>query len=86
MCSPPTRRCTVRERSAPDSESGETVPRRLRAELLQVLASVLPRGERVALVDSPFHDNAGDSAIWLGEEAALRELGHEVAYRTSSAA
>lgn len=34
----------------------------------------------VAVIDFPNHNNAGDSAIWLGEQAALRYLGVEIAY------
>jgi exopolysaccharide biosynthesis predicted pyruvyltransferase EpsI len=48
----------------------------VRATLSEELAGV----RRVALLDFPNHPNIGDSAIWLGERAALRSLGVEVAY------
>ena len=40
----------------------------------RVLADVVPDGP-VALVGFPHHGNPGDNAIWLGEEAALHDLG-----------
>lgn len=43
-------------------------------------ARVAP-GDQYALVDFPDHANVGDSAIWLGEVALLRErTGHDPAY------
>ena len=50
----------------------------LREVIRQALAPLLPRGERVALIDFPNHANAGDSAIWVGELAFLREAACEV--------
>ncbi len=41
---------------------------------------VVPRGARVALLDFPEYGNVGDSAIWLGQLAALRAAGATVAY------
>src|SRR5262249_58384496 len=38
------------------------------------------RGRRVALLDFPDYSNVGDSAIWLGERAALREVGAGLVY------
>jgi pyruvyl transferase EpsO len=40
-----------------------------------VLANHVPKGRKFALVDFPNHSNVGDSAIWLGELAALRAIG-----------
>lgn len=52
----------------------------VRDVLLARLTEVLDGATRVALVDFPYHRNAGDAAIWAGERAALRDLGVEVAY------
>jgi exopolysaccharide biosynthesis predicted pyruvyltransferase EpsI len=43
-----------------------------------ILARALRQASACALVDFPRHRNAGDSAIWLGEAAALRKLGVSV--------
>ncbi|MFF2627063.1 polysaccharide pyruvyl transferase family protein [Kitasatospora griseola] len=50
------------------------------AESTAVLRGLLPPGTRCALVDFPHHANVGDSAIWLGERALLRELDVDLAY------
>ncbi|MFS2110083.1 polysaccharide pyruvyl transferase family protein [Sphingomonas sp. Sphisp140] len=50
----------------------------------QVLDSVLPPG-KLALVDFPDHSNVGDSAIWLGEMAYLRQRGRLPAYYSAIA-
>jgi exopolysaccharide biosynthesis predicted pyruvyltransferase EpsI len=55
----------------------------LRDALRDSLSDRLPPGTRVALLDFPNHDNLGDTAIWSGERALLRELGSEVAYTAS---
>ncbi|HEX6644741.1 MAG TPA: polysaccharide pyruvyl transferase family protein, partial [Gemmatimonadales bacterium] len=47
----------------------------MHAQIDAVLAPLLPPGTPVALLDFPDHGNVGDSAIWLGETAALRALG-----------
>jgi len=52
----------------------------LRERVLATVSRHVPAGARVALIDYPNHTNVGDSAIWLGEIAALRRLGAEVAY------
>jgi exopolysaccharide biosynthesis predicted pyruvyltransferase EpsI len=44
----------------------------------EALARALVRADACALIDFPRHRNAGDSAIWLGEVAALRALGIRV--------
>jgi exopolysaccharide biosynthesis predicted pyruvyltransferase EpsI len=49
--------------------------KRLGDDVHAVLAHVLRQASACALVDFPRHRNAGDSAIWLGEVAALRRLG-----------
>jgi pyruvyl transferase EpsO len=49
------------------------------------IAGVVPRGTRVALLDFPAYGNVGDSAIWLGQLAALRHAGARVAYAASAA-
>lgn len=53
---------------------------RVRHTLHERLLEVLQGARRVALVDFPYHRNAGDAAIWAGERAALRDLGVEVGY------
>lgn len=55
----------------------------LRARITDVIASVVPAGEPVSLVNFPNHRNAGDAAIWLGAERALRDAGRPVRYRAS---
>lgn len=47
---------------------------RLASELKGTVREVLGGRRRVALVDFPLHDNVGDSAIWLGQRALMREL------------
>jgi pyruvyl transferase EpsO len=47
----------------------------LAARARAVLADHVPKGRKFALVDFPNHSNVGDSAIWLGELAALRAIG-----------
>lgn len=58
------------------------------AELAQrfaeTLDAALPPGE-LALVDFPDYSNVGDSAIWLGEMAYLRERGRLPAYYSATA-
>jgi pyruvyl transferase EpsO len=69
--------------STPDVTSQaqpDEMVRRLRDTMESVLTSALPAGSDVALVGYPNHSNVGDSAIWKGELAYLRERGHDVAY------
>lgn len=47
----------------------------LRAQVIQTLESTLPLERPIALVDVPNHGNVGDSAIFLGELAWMREAG-----------
>lgn len=54
--------------------SSESVVATLKAQLLKVYARHVRQGSRYALVDFPDHPNVGDSAIWLGEIALLREI------------
>ncbi|WGG49134.1 polysaccharide pyruvyl transferase family protein [Rugamonas sp. DEMB1] len=37
-------------------------------------------GQRVAVLDFPYHANAGDSYIWLGEIAYLKRRGADIVY------
>lgn len=53
---------------------------RLQAEIDRAMSNVLDGATRVALLDLPYHRNAGDAAIWLGERATLERLGVEVTY------
>ncbi|WP_343527164.1 polysaccharide pyruvyl transferase family protein [Sphingomonas sp.] len=46
-----------------------------RARLHDLYRALVSPGERYALVDFPDHPNVGDSAIWLGERALLRDSG-----------
>ncbi|WWC63755.1 uncharacterized protein I303_106360 [Kwoniella dejecticola CBS 10117] len=48
--------------------------------LLSSYADSLHGVTHVALLDAPWHHNAGDSAIWLGEVALLEALGIEIRY------
>lgn len=52
-------------------------------DVRRALADVVPAGARVALVNFPNHNNAGDPAMWLAELAVLRELGCRIAYQAS---
>lgn len=49
--------------------------RGLAAHARAVLADLVPKGRKFALLDFPNHSNVGDSAIWLGELAAMRAIG-----------
>ena len=53
-------------------------------QVRDVIAGLVPRGSRVALLDFPAYGNVGDSAIWLGQLAALRHAGARVAYAASA--
>jgi exopolysaccharide biosynthesis predicted pyruvyltransferase EpsI len=53
---------------------------RARRAVAEVLNSLISSGSRCALVDFPAHANVGDSAIWLGERAYLRDRRVSVAY------
>lgn len=48
---------------------------RLRSRVLDVCADELAGARGAALLGFPDHGNVGDSAIWLGQLAVLRELG-----------
>lgn len=54
---------------------------RLLAEIESVLGDCLRGAGRVALVNFPNHDNAGDPALWLGTRRVLRRLGVRVCYQ-----
>lgn len=45
-----------------------------------VWEQVIPHGTPCAVVDFPAYSNVGDSAIWMGEVAHLRERGQRIAY------
>ncbi|MEM6525800.1 MAG: polysaccharide pyruvyl transferase family protein [Bacteroidota bacterium] len=49
--------------------------------LFDCLNQLLNKGEKVALLDFPNHNNVGDNAIWLGEKAALKKMGVEIVYQ-----
>lgn len=53
---------------------------RFQAETMNVLATVLRGARMAALLEFPNHQNAGDSLIYLGERAYLRQLGVEIGY------
>lgn len=46
--------------------------------MLEALKTTLAGAQRVIVVDWPHYQNVGDSAIWLGQLAALRTLGIRV--------
>lgn len=52
----------------------------IRDETLAVLRRHIEPGERVALLDFPSYDNAGDSLIYAGETEYLRQVGVTVGY------
>jgi exopolysaccharide biosynthesis predicted pyruvyltransferase EpsI len=70
----------VAELAADGRARAAALVRALGARVTETLARVVPRGARVALIDFPAHSNVGDSAIWLGELAALDQLGITVGY------
>lgn len=49
-------------------------------ETLTTLSGLLVRGQSVALVDFPNHENSGDALIFLGQLAYLRQIGVQVDY------
>lgn len=53
---------------------------RCREEIHDALAPLLPAGTTAALLPFANHRNAGDTAIWLGQLAALTRLGVRVGY------
>ncbi|MFJ5693900.1 polysaccharide pyruvyl transferase family protein [Arthrobacter sp. NPDC093125] len=55
----------------------------IQSQSLSVLSKHLVRGDKVALLDYPRHQNAGDALIWLGARQYLKMLGVEVAYIAS---
>ena len=64
----------------PREARSDSLVARLDARYRDTLADALDGARTVALLDFPNHPNVGDSAIWLGELAALRRTGVEVAY------
>lgn len=74
-------------READSAWDGPTPDRLLleswRHDVLDAVAAVVPSGARVALVNFPNHNNAGDPAMWLGELAILRELDARIVYQAS---
>jgi pyruvyl transferase EpsO len=67
-----------------DGKTADQIVGELVQRFAQVLDSVLPPG-KLALVDFPDHSNVGDSAIWLGEMAYLRERARLPAYYSAIA-
>jgi pyruvyl transferase EpsO len=63
-----------------DGVRAAALVRALGDQVTETIARLVPRGARVALIDFPDHSNVGDSAIWLGELAALDRLGISIAY------
>ena len=55
----------------------------LSGEIDRIMASLIPPGTRVALINFPNHANAGDAALWLGELACLHRIGARIIYRAS---
>ena len=50
----------------------------LKREFVTALRHAIGASRHVALLDFPFHPNCGDSLIYLGELAALKEIGVEI--------
>lgn len=64
----------------------DVVIRSLARRVEDTVRDLVDPDEPVALVDFPNHANVGDSAIWLGEIAALRALGvRTIAYTCDTA-
>lgn len=55
--------------------TSDVVAERLGRRVLETCREVLADARGVAVVGFPDHGNVGDSAIWLGQLAVLRELG-----------
>jgi pyruvyl transferase EpsO len=66
------------------SSTREAAISSLGGQVRDTIAGLVPRGSRVALLDFPDYGNVGDSAIWLGQLAALRASGAVVAYAASA--
>lgn len=58
----------------------DTCRERLWEQATGMLRALIAPGSRCALLDFPLYANVGDSAIWLGERALLREVGAVVDY------
>jgi pyruvyl transferase EpsO len=56
---------------------------RIRAQSRDVLGAVVGTGRPVAVLDYPLHLNAGDTLIYAGTTAYLRDLGAQVRYISS---
>ena len=54
-----------------------------RRDVWAAVAAVVPAGSRVALVNFPNHNNAGDPAMWLAELEILRSLDADIVYQAS---
>jgi exopolysaccharide biosynthesis predicted pyruvyltransferase EpsI len=67
------------EELRPASDS-RAVASALRGKLLATYSEVIRSSTECALIDFPDYSNVGDSAIWLGEVALLRELGVRIRY------
>lgn len=61
--------------------SSECLLDSLRRTCEESLGKLLSPGIKVALVGFPNHWNAGDSAIWIGEQLALAKLGCQIIYQ-----
>lgn len=61
-------------RAGPGTQSAADVIAAQRAILLAMYRRHVGPGDRYALLDFPDHANVGDSAIWAGEVALLREV------------
>jgi len=62
------------------SRMGASLIESLRTAIDDILGPILDGTRRVALLDFPTHANVGDSAIWIGTLAYLREKGKVVCY------
>jgi pyruvyl transferase EpsO len=66
--------------SAPPSDDVALIER-LRGQIVDAVAAVVPAEEPVALVNFPNHANAGDAALWLAAREVLLGLGRRLAYQ-----
>jgi exopolysaccharide biosynthesis predicted pyruvyltransferase EpsI len=64
--------------------TGDAIVGGLRSFVGDTLRTLIPAETPCALIDFPDHPNVGDSAIWLGERAALNWFGVPILYTCST--
>jgi pyruvyl transferase EpsO len=64
--------------------TGNAIVDEMRSLVADTFQTLIPAKTPCALVDFPDHPNVGDSAIWLGERAALSGFGVPIVYTCST--